>query len=135
MSITIQNLPEIMNTANMPLDLNLEPGEYELTRRIDDSFMLTRANNDLCRFEYIIDRDNIEARYRCTAGLPVRLDQSIYNRDGFEESNAEAMRVLYEELEDLWDLSNSSYAGAFSCAFTRWRNVDFIDVVLALAGL
>ena len=67
MSITIRNLPEIMSEANMPLDRNLEPGEYELSRRIDDSFMLTRTSNDICRFEYIVDRDSIEARYQCTS--------------------------------------------------------------------
>ena len=77
----------------------------------------------------IVSKRGINAR------LPISLEQSIYNHDDFEENNAEALRDLYEGLEDMWDVSNSSQASAFSCAFAGWHNIDFIEAMLVLAGL
>ncbi|MFH1874444.1 MAG: hypothetical protein ABH859_04575 [Pseudomonadota bacterium] len=116
MSMTINNFPQIVAQSGLDLDLNLEPGAYEVRRRIDDVFIISRRDNAQCRFIYLIEPANIISTYSCRLCLPVTNDQSIYNQAGFGETHAPEINNLYHELDAMWQSRQISLAG--SCSFS-----------------
>ena len=137
MSISINNFPQIVLDSGLDQDLNLEQGNYELEYRLDDSFVISRPDdNGVCFFQYIVERQEINALYRCPRfGATITIDQSIYNRDWFDENNAHEIGELHAELNAIWQSRQVSTAGGcsfsgrtseiswlrfFNSIFTRW---------------